>query len=249
MTTVPSLASAALAITVGLTAGPSQAAERQVHGDMALFSGDQLAGGQLLGGQGNQRQQPNQRQRPNERTPQSRRGGLHFNYTHVTLWSGSEELGEDGPEGDILRLEASLATGGAGYVFLNWQEADHEELGERSTRELGFGFQEHYADRTSFFITVGYMQDRWDGDEDSWQEGNMLRGRYGLRARPTDRIELDGAIVYTRGTGSTDMDSLWSMDLGLSLYFTENIALRIAAQDLDGMQPTQSVGLRVEFNL
>lgn len=243
MTTVPSIVSAALALTIGLTAGALQAAERQQYGDRGFDTGS------LLMAQGNQRQEPNQRQQPNERrAPQSRNGGLRFNYTHLTLWSGSEELGEDGPEGDILRLEGALATGNAGYVFLNWQEADHEELGERSTRELGFGFQEQYSDRTSFFITVSYMQDRWDGDETLWQEGNMLRGRYGLRARPTDRIELDGAVVYTRGTGSTDMESLWSMDLGLSLYFTENIALRLATQDLDGIQPTQSVGLRVEFS-
>ncbi|MDQ2070641.1 hypothetical protein [Natronospira bacteriovora] len=241
MTISLSLATTVLLLSPGLTTGPFEANER-----LFADSGG-MAAAQFQSRQGNQRQMPNQRQQPNQRQPQSRSGGLSFRYDQVTIWGGTEDLDEDGPEGDSLRLDVSLSTGPASYFYLNWQEGEYEALGERTTREVGFGFQEHYADRTSFFITAGYLQDRWSGDDEAWADGNMLRGRYGMRARPTDRIELDGAIVYTRGTGSTDMDSRWSMDIGLSLYFTDHIALRFSSLDIDGLQPTQLMGLRLEW--
>ncbi|MEA5445885.1 hypothetical protein VCB98_08645 [Gammaproteobacteria bacterium AB-CW1] len=187
------------------------------------------------------------RQRPNERQPSPRRGGLDFDYSHISVWAGTEELDESGLEGDSWRVEGAYETGESSYVFLNWQEGDYEELGSRVSRELGLGLHEHYADRSSFFVTLSYLQDRWSDDELSRSDWNLLRGRYGVRARPTDRLELDAAVVYSRATGSTDLDSRWSFDLGLSVYLGDNIALRAAGIDLDGLQPSTQLGLRVEF--
>jgi len=204
---------------------------------------DSWLDGAGFGQQREQRRQPQQERRQ----PQSQRGGLDFDFSHISAWVGSEELEESGQEADAWRFEAAFQGGGSSYLFLNWQQADYEELGDRTTREFGLGIQEHYTDRAAFFLTAGYLQDRWDAALLERDAANMLRGRYGIRFRPTDRIELDGAVVYTRGSGSTDMDAKWSMDVGLSIYVTESIAIRAAALDLDGIHPSNMVGLRVEF--
>ncbi|MCP1728377.1 hypothetical protein J2T60_002377 [Natronospira proteinivora] len=196
-----------------------------------------------------QSRQPGQerRQPPAQRSPQSQRGGLNFDFNHVTAWVGTEELEETGVEADSWRLEGAIQAGDSSYLFLNWQEGDYEHRGERTAREFGMGLQEHYSDRAAFYLTVSYLQDRWDTAELDREDLNMLRGRYGIRARPTDRIEVDGAVVYTRGSGSTDIESQWSMDVGLSIYVTDAIAIRAAAMDLDGIQPSSMLGLRFEF--
>jgi len=196
--------------------------------------------------------QQRQQRRPTgsgQRQPTQQRPGKRFNYTHLTAWVGSEELDETGIDADAWRVDGAIQAGDTSYFFASWQEADYEERGERTTREIGFGIQEQYSSRSSFFLALGYLQDRWDQGEDGFNRDaiNMLRGRYGMRAKTTDRIELDGAIVYTRSAGSSDMDSRWSLDVGLSIYLTDNVALRAAGLDLDGIQPSTLFGLRVDF--
>lgn len=178
-------------------------------------------------------------------------GGRPFNHTHLTLWTGTEEPDADldsTEEADAWRFTGALRSGRNNYIFLDWQEGEYDTDSTRMTRELGMGVAEQYSASTSFFFGISYMQDQWENaittrDDDR----EFLRGRYGVRMRATDRIELDGAIVYTRGTGSTSFDSRWSMDLGLSIYLTDNIALRAVGTDIDGIRPAQMYGLRVEF--
>gem|GEM_PF-6700966 len=212
--------------------------------DASTADNMRLAGGLAL--QSRQREQQ-RRQPPAQRSPQSQRGGLNFDFSHLSAWVGTEELGETGVEADNWRFEGAIEAGDSSYLFLNWQEGDYEARGERTTREFGLGLQEHYSDRAAFFLTISYLQDRWDAGILEREDLNMYRGRYGMRGRLTDRIELDGAVVYTRGSGSTDMESQWSFDAGLSIYVTESIAIRAAGLDLDGIQSSSMLGLRFEF--
>lgn len=188
------------------------------------------------------------RRQPGNRTQS---GGRPFNHTHITLWAGTEELDaelDSTAEADALRFTGAIRSGNNNYLFLDWQEGEYDTDTMRTTRELGMGVAEQYSASTSFFFGISYLQDQWENAIASQEDDReFLRGRYGLRMRATDRIELDGAVVYTRGTGSTDFDSRWSMDLGLSIYLTDNIALRAAGTDIDGIRPAQMYGLRVEF--
>jgi hypothetical protein len=201
-------------------------------------------------------QSDNRRQPRRQSDNRPMAGGRTFNYTHVSLWTGTEELDGErnlnpNPEADAMRFTGAIRSGRSNFIFLDWQEGEYDTDSIRTTRELGMGVAEQYSASTSFFFGVSYLQDQWENpgspigsNED---EREFLRGRYGVRMQATDRIELDGAIVYTQGTGSTNFDSRWSMDLGLSVYITENIALRAVGTDIDGIRPAQMYGVRVEF--
>lgn len=234
-----------LALMLTLAGSPLYATEvrLEVDGTAARESGFNLAQTRQ------QRQQRQQREPRTQRQATPQRGGERFAYSHLTAWVGSETLEENDHtlEADVWRLDGALASGNTSFLYGSWQEADYGELGQRTVREIGFGVHEHYTSRSSFFLNLGYVQDRWEEGAFNRDSADMLRGRYGLRGKLTDRIEIDGAIVYTRGSGSTDMESRWSTDVGLSIYLTDNFALRAAGLDLEGIHPTTSFGLRLNF--
>lgn len=199
--------------------------------------------------------QPPQRQ-PGQMPParqqaQGSGGGPQFNYTHAAVFVGDQELPSNGssPEGDLIGLSGGMRMGESGFAQLEWQQGDYDELGERNFTELSFGFQENYTPRTSWYIGAGFVRDDWSDDELERDDGTFLRGRYGFRWRVTDGIETDLAVVYTRPQGSTEGDSEWSGDVGLSFYFGERFAVQARARDLDGLAPNASLGLRIEFDM
>jgi hypothetical protein len=168
-----------------------------------------------------------------------------FGYSYLDLLVGSQEHHDLDEDGDTRRLDLSVGGEGAAYLYLGWQRTDFDEFGDAELREFGLGFQEQYTAQTSFYVLLSYGQERWD-DENLGADGSFYRGRYGFRTRPWDRVEFEGAVVYTRGRDNAQ-ESSWSGDLGLSIYLADNFALRAMARDLDGAHPSLFAGIRLGF--
>lgn len=248
------------AALLGLSGLAFNASDATIADPGPVTDADTLAMLEVDSQQQRQQRQQRPRRQQSQRRPQSNNdsqsSGDPFGYTHISAWTGTESIDDSDREGDALRLNGAIHSGQHNYLFLDWQEGEYDDVAERRTREFGLGIAEQYSANTSFFFTLSYLQDEWDnppadlgaltdGRDD---ESEFLRGRYGMRGRLTDRIEIDAAVVYTRASGSTEMDSRWSMDLGLSIYVTENIALRAVGTDLDGIRPSRMFGIRVEFD-
>ena len=172
-----------------------------------------------------------------------------FNYTHLTVLGGDQQFSaEDDTEGDLLGISGGIQLGDAAFAQLEWHEADYEELGERRLTELGIGFQEAYSERSSWFFAIGYLRDDWSATDLEREDFTWLRGRYGFRWRVTDYIEFDLSAVYSRPAGSSDGSSEWGADAGISAYLGDRVALQLRGRDLEGIAPSTTLGIRVEFD-
>ena len=104
----------------------------------------------------------------------------------------------DSSAGDGLKFSYDFAD--AVYLFGQWNKLDFDTLpGSHSITGIGVGAHQAYSNQTSFYIDLGFMQDRRDSTgggvtDDYW------RISYGFRTHANGLLEYNGAIFTERNT-------------------------------------------------
>jgi hypothetical protein len=88
---------------------------------------------------------------------------------------------------------------GGVYLFGQWAKLDFDRVGSHTLQGIGVGAHQAYSSTMSFYIDLGFMQDKLSADI-SGRSDDYWRVDYGMRAQVTTMIELDAAIFTERNT-------------------------------------------------
>ena len=159
--------------------------------------------------------------------------GPHYSYVGAN-WV---EFDIDGPKGSGIELIGGLGLGDYFHLQGKYQigETDDRFVGggtidkiELTQYEVSVGAHAPLSDYTDFFIEVGLFEAEAElGSNTGKSDGELIRA--GLRGMLSENFEVSANALRQLADNANDT----GLEIGLTGYAGENLAIRFAFQDID----------------
>lgn len=168
-----------------------------------------------------------------------------LSYSYVDAAYINTDIDQFDEEVDGFALRGSFEITEQVFVFAGYSNQSTEVFGtdiDVEQMNLGLGYAWPIGPSADIYGKVGYVSAEVDaGGFDADDDGYLLG--VGLRGRPADQIELEGAVNYTDLSDSGDTTTF---GVGARWYFTEQFAVGVEGEFGDDAN-TYGVGVRWNF--
>jgi hypothetical protein len=160
-----------------------------------------------------------------------------IDYSYVDLGYVTTDLDGTDDELDGYMLRGSLEIADNWFLYARWMDQSVESRGadvDLQRISVGGGYAWSFAENMDLYSKLGYTQWEIDVSNFGFGGGSVDDDGYelgvGIRARPLDPFELEGAINYVDLSDSGDDTSL---GVAGRWFITDNLALGLEAEFAD----------------